>query len=231
MEVKIIKTDDGSHSLYVPELKETYHSFHGAIQESNYVFINNGLLYWIKLNPQKPVNILEVGFGTGLNVLLTFTEAIHKNLNIFITTLEPFPLDTSIIEKLNYGHLLKERKPFISVNYREVFKKIHQAPWKEIIQLSPKVLLQKQKSTLENIPEERDKYDLVFFDAFAPNKQPELWTVDILKKTYRLMREGGILITYCAQGQFKRNLKMAGFTIETIPGPPGKKEMVRAAKI
>ncbi|CAN5182335.1 tRNA (5-methylaminomethyl-2-thiouridine)(34)-methyltransferase MnmD [soil metagenome] len=231
MEAKIIITGDGSPTLFVPEIRETYHSFHGAFQESMHVFINNGCLYFLEQHPQKPVSILEIGFGTGLNVLLTISVAILSKVKINFTTLEPFPLDSSIISQLNYNQQLEEKIPNASVDYQELYKEIHSGPWNEKVQIHEDVTLDKRNTTIENFSEKGEKFDLIYFDAFAPNKQPELWTLDILKKTYFLMSKGGFLVTYCAQGQFKRNLKTAGFFVETLKGPPGKKEMVRAGKV
>lgn len=223
-EVQIIETEDGSHSLYVPSLNETYHSFHGAIRESQHVFIQKGLDHWLVENDGRNVRILEIGFGTGLNALLSIDYALTNSVNIFYHTLEPFPLEEHIVKQLNYP-------AFLAGNSLEhYFKQIHAASWNIPVQIEPVFTIQKELTKLENFDAAKESFDLVFFDAFAPNKQAELWTVEMLEKVYQHLGYGGVLVTYCAKGQLKRDLKSLGFEVETLPGPPGKKEMVRGVK-
>jgi len=218
----IILTGDGSHTLYVPELDETYHSRHGAIRESQHVFIENGLKYLLESWESKKVKILEVGFGTGLNVLVTeeFCQ-LSPHIVFEYTSLEPFPIPHEINKKLNYTEeFALNNKSWVA---------LHSAQWGETVQLLPNFELTKLKSKIQDF-ETGDHFNLVFFDAFAPSKQPEMWDIRIFEKIFNMLRPGGILVTYCAQGQFKRTLNEAGFKVEALPGPPGKKEMVRACK-
>lgn len=215
-----IKTKDGSHTLLNSELNEHYHSTHGAVQESRHVFIEAGLKL-VELNKNE-INILEVGMGTGLNVFLTFLETSAKVLRY--TSLEAYPLEASLIAELNYVDVLGANED------RSVFEMIHRCEWGMERALKQDRFFTKLKCKLEEY--DTDKlYDLIYFDAFAPGVQPELWTEDIFKKMYRSLREGGVLVTYCAKGEVKRNMKAAGFSIERLPGPPGKREMTRAVKM
>ncbi len=217
--LKIIKTEDGSHSLYNQELNETYHSFHGAVNESNHVFIKMGLEHWTA-NNKGPCRILEVGMGTGLNVFMSAIWAIQNKVVLDVTTLEAFPLDPKTIASLNYTEKL---------GFAEVFDKIHQSPWGQPVVLNNCFTLHKIQDQIQNF-KSTAFYDLVFFDAFAPNKQPEMWTIEILQMLADTMNENGVFVTYCAKGQLKRDLKSVGLEVTTLPGPPGKKEMVRACK-
>lgn len=220
--VKIITTSDGSHSLFNEELNETYHSIHGAIQESVHVFIQSGLTYFIeKFNP-KNVSILEIGFGTGLNALLTIQAAQQSSSSFQYKTLEAFPLEEEVWSQLNYGDTL---------NSKENFDSLHRVSWEEQHDITPNFLFQKHHIKLQDVVLKPSSFDIIFFDAFAPNKQPELWEIVTLKKVTDTLRTNGVFVTYCAKGQLKRDLKSAGLTVETIPGPPGKKEMVRAVKL
>jgi tRNA U34 5-methylaminomethyl-2-thiouridine-forming methyltransferase MnmC len=219
--VKIIVTEDGSHSLYHEGLKETYHSFHGALQESVHVFIEKGLRFWrTKSGLPKEVDIFEVGFGTGLNALLAAQFAIENEVRVNFTSLEPFPLGLDIITQLNYAQLIGQDK------LKTVFEELHNAKWDTAVEINPFFSIHKVKNKLEDFQTE-ERFDVLFFDAFAPSKQAELWTADLLQKCYNLLRGGGVFTTYSAKGQLKRDLKSVGFELETLPGPPGKKEMVR----
>jgi tRNA U34 5-methylaminomethyl-2-thiouridine-forming methyltransferase MnmC len=219
--IKIITTEDGSHSLYHEGLKETYHSFHGALQESLHVFIEKGLRFWRnKSGLPKEVSIFEVGFGTGLNALLAAQFAIENEVKINFTSLEPFPLALNIINQLNYAQLIDHDK------FKTVFEELHAAAWEKAVEINPYFSIHKVKSKLEDFQTD-DKFDVLFFDAFAPNKQAELWTADLMARCYNLLKESGVFTTYSAKGQLKRDLKSVGFEVETLPGPPGKKEMVR----
>lgn len=223
-EIRLIETHDGSHSLYLPALNETYHSIHGAIQESQHVFIRMGLHFYLDLHRNNKVKILEVGFGTGLNALLTFKDLSKKKIKTWYDTIEPFPIEEDVWSKLNYVEQLKMD------NEQDIYGQMHRASWETKTELGEGYLFTKLKSKLEEIELQDNHYDLIFFDAFAPNKQPEIWQLPQLIKVVESMKEGGVFVTYCAQGQFKRNLKEAGLEIESLPGPPGKKEMVRGVK-
>ena len=212
--MKIINTKDGSNTIFLDNINETYHSIHGAILESKHVFINNGLL---TLNKKK-LKILEIGLGTGLNTLLSVINT--KDKTIYYTTIEPKPLDIKIIEKLNYGKIL---------NKINTFNKIHQTNWDDKIEIEKNFFFKKiQKTIQEYITKE--KFDIILFDAFAPNKQPEMYEHNIINKCYQLINRGGFLVTYCAQGKFKRTLTKVGFDVQTLSGPPGKREMVKAIR-
>lgn len=223
--IQLIETGDGSHSLLNTVLDETYHSRHGALQESEHVFIRHGLHAWRIRHPQATsVRILEVGMGTGLNVILTLREALlPTSLSFHYTTLEPYPLPDMLVAHLNYLSLLG------NANLHPHFTAIHQAPWEEDEALLTNFALHKTKSLLEDFQASPHSYDLIYFDAFAPNKQAELWTLPVLQKVAGMMAEGAVFVTYSAKGQLKRDLKTLGLAVETLPGPPGKAEMVRAS--
>ncbi len=226
--VKIITTEDGSHSLYHEELKETYHSFHGALQESLHVFIEKGLRFWrTKEGLPNTVKIFEVGFGTGLNALLAAQFATENKVSISYTSLEPYPLDSSIVEQLNYSAQIQSGTGDV---LNQIFQKIHSAEWEKEIDINSYFQLTKHQTKLEEYSIGNDPFDVVFFDAFAPNKQAELWELNILQKCYSILNKSGVFTTYSAKGQLKRDLKAIGFEVETLPGPPGKKEMVRGVK-
>jgi len=218
--LQIITTRDGSHSLLNPELNETYHSVHGARQESLHVFIKNGLEFVIQ-QQKNPVKILEIGFGTGLNALLTVLYATQHNSKIEYTTLEAFPVNESIWQQLNYPQGETESK---------IFYHLHHAAWNEWTEPVPSFMLKKINTTLQLASLGHDYFDVVYFDAFAPNKQPEMWTIPMLQKTIESLVSKGVFVTYCAKGQLKRDLAYAGATVETLQGPPGKREMIRAIK-
>lgn len=222
--LKLIITEDGSHSLYHEELKETYHSFHGALKESIHVFMLYGLDSWLMENPnRKPLRIFEVGFGTGLNAWLTLIWAEQNQIPVLYHTIEPFPLSEEIYSQLNYGDL---DDGFF--HYKPYLNKLHKKAWDEGSVVSEYFNMKKEKTTLEDVT--LYPSDVVFFDAFAPNKHPELWEKPILQKVYDSMNSGGIFTTYCAQGKLKRELEEIGMEVETLPGPPGKKEMTRGWK-
>ena len=213
------ETGDGSHTVYNCELNETYHSMHGAVTESKHVFIDSGLGFIN--NETGKINVLEVGFGTGLNAFMTCVDALEKNLKIYYTSIDVLPLPEKIIERLNYKDLLP---------HGEYFEKIHSAPWNVPVEIFPSFSIVKKNISLEDIFMEPLFYDLVYYDAFAPGKQPEMWEIYLLERVFNSMKTGGVLVTYCAQGNFQRNMKTIGFHVVTLPGPPGKKEIVRAWK-
>jgi tRNA U34 5-methylaminomethyl-2-thiouridine-forming methyltransferase MnmC len=212
MDVKLIVTSDGSHSLLNTALDETYHSIHGAIQESTHVFITTGLEKWSSGNPGKTVNIFEVGFGTGLNALLTASSGLPVNY----TSIEAFPLTESVYSELNYSP-------------HDLLQRLHRAPWNEWETIAGNFRLRKIEDRLETTVL-TDQYDVIYFDAFAPSKQPSMWELPVLTKVCSALTVGGIFVTYCAKGQLKRDLKSLGMEVETLEGPPGKKEMVRGTK-
>ena len=221
-ELTIITTSDGSHSLLNTALNETYHSTHGAIQESIHVFIKNGLDFLLQQKAIDEINILEIGFGTGLNVLLTRQRAAQTGKKIAYTSLEAFPIDINVVKKLNY--------PLVLMTNAEEFTGLHLLPWDQELEVAPNFHLAKLKIKLEEAHLENQKFDLVYYDAFAPSKQPEMWELKVLRKVAEAMKPTAVFVTYCARGQLKRDLKSLGFSVETLPGPPGKKEMVRAVK-
>ena len=221
--IHLIQTEDGSSSLLNIALNETYHSTHGAIQESNYVFIKNGLQFFVEKNRAASVSVFEVGFGTGLNALLALFFSEGNNMQVDYTSIEAFPVDWEIASQLNYPELLKSE----TQNY---FQQLHQTEWSKEIKVAEKFSLFKVKASLQNFEFLQDQFDVIFFDAFAPNKQPEMWEMPVLEKVIGALKPAGVCVTYCAQGQFKRNLKSLGLRVESLPGPPGKREMVRTIK-
>ena len=220
MKKQIVKTRDGSNTIFVPEFDETYHSKHGAIQESLHVFVSSGLKFKTELNE---INVLEVGFGTGLNALLTFIHSEETNKNIKYTSLEAFPLKWNLVSKLNYIDIKFNGKYFAK------YKKMHTCCWESFYVLSPNFMLRKHNMKLQNVLFENE-FDVIYFDAFAPRVQPELWTERIFTSMYMALKPGGVLVTYCAKGSVKRTLIRAGFDLQSIPGPPGKREMSRGIK-
>ena len=204
---------------------ESYHSFHGAMQESIHVYIKSGLDYFASKNKGE-IQVFELGFGTGLNALLAWQWATEKKREVLYTTIEPFPLEKAIWSQLNYT------ESFQSIEERNlVFEQLHKISWGETHQINPYFSFQKSISTLHDFHIPLSNYDVIFYDAFAPRKQPELWEETALKKVFASLKPNGILTTYCAQGQFQRTLQSAGFEVERIAGPRGKKHMVRGIKM
>jgi tRNA U34 5-methylaminomethyl-2-thiouridine-forming methyltransferase MnmC len=220
-DISLILSRDGSHTLFDPILNETYHSKHGALQESIHVYIEHGLLIFKEL---AQVNVLEVGFGTGLNALLTWNKAEELKLKVEYHTLEPFPITEEITSQLNYPSLMEDPESV------ERFKQIHACNWEEKIKLSQYFAICKFKSTLEEKTLPENTFNVCYFDAFAPNHQDDIWTELNFKKVFDSLVEGGILTTYCAQSVFKKTLKAAGFKVEALEGPKWKKEMTWGVK-
>lgn len=218
--VKMIVTEDGSHSLFVPGLNETYHSRHGAVQESEHVFIQTGLLHL--LEQTRNIRLLEVGFGTGLNIWLTLKALQEKDAVAHCTSLETFPLPEQTYRLLNFSDGSDE-------HLRDAFMTMHHAAWNEAVVIEEGFILEKVQTTFQDFVPNK-KFNLVYYDAFGPPVQPEMWELSIFEKMARLMDEGGVLVTYCAKGQVRRNLEAAGFNVERLKGPPGKREMLRATK-
>jgi len=216
---RLVFTEDGSHTIYVPELDEHYHSVHGAVQESQHIFINYGFNYC----KADPVRIFEVGFGTGLNALLTAVTASKSMRKVIYTSVEKFPLDNETAGMLNH-------QSFIPEECRELPSLIQEASWNSFTPISENFILNKVRCdiTADKICGE---YDLIYFDAFGPDKQPEMWTPDIFSKLAALGPSGCLLVTYSVKGLVKRNLRDAGFKIELLPGPAGKRHVLRAVKI
>lgn len=221
MSIKIITTEDGSHSLFDDQLNETYHSTRGARGESLHVFIKEGLAYLLDKEPLTEVHILEVGLGTGLNAFLTAQFAKERKTKILLTSLEPYPIQPEIYQNLNFHRSQMEQ---------ELLLQIHDGDWERDLELTPHFSLHKSIARLEEF-QSSAAFDLIYFDAFAPSKQPDVWSIENLRKCHAFLREGGVITTYCAQGQFKRNLSDAGFKVETLQGAMGKKEMVRGVKM
>lgn len=219
MKREIIITADGSNSLLIPQWQETFHSKHGAITEALHVFIQEGLQYWLQQNTQRPLHLLEIGFGTGLNALLTLLQAQEKNLSITYETLEAYPLTFEEINALNYSEVLQIDK--------QLFERLHRSPWEEPVEIIPQFRIKKRKEWFENI-NAQSNFDLIYFDAFGARVQPELWTYPIFKKMYDALKPQGVLVTYASKGSARRAMLEAGFTVSKIPGPPGKREMLRA---
>lgn len=209
-------TADGSYTLFVSEMDEHYHSVNGALQESRHVFFQAG---WEYLNRDN-YRILEFGFGTGLNALLALSRAVHDGTHVAYYTIEKFPLTEDLWQQLHYEHLDVE-------GAGRWFPSLHQSAWDKDVLLEPNFLLHKIKGDFNEMsfPEQ---IDLVFFDAFAPDKQPEVWSQALFDRIFQVMAPGGVLVTYCAKGVVRRMLQQAGFRVERIPGPPGKREMLRA---
>jgi tRNA U34 5-methylaminomethyl-2-thiouridine-forming methyltransferase MnmC len=213
---ELVTTEDGSHTLYIPEINEHYHSIHGAITESRHVFIEAGL----KQIEDSNIEIFEMGFGTGLNAMLTLEEAMRGGRHIVYSALEKYPLGNEITGSLNYGKLL-------SPSAGKHFMALHECAWQQAKSVTNNFTLFKIRGDLLDL-DTRDRYDLVYFDAFAPDRQPELWTTGIFTRIHRSMKRGAILTTYSAKGQVRRNMTDAGFHVEKLPGPIGKREMIRA---
>jgi len=212
-------TADGSPTLYVPELDETYHSMHGSIQEARHVFIENGLRF--VATESKQVNILEVGFGTGLNALLTALYAKENAIRVNYVGLEAFPVEEAIWKEINY---------LTDAEARTLYTKIMAHQFGETISIDLNFSLSKEAKLIQDWVA-NETFDLIYYDAFGPRAQAEMWELPIFEKLYSLLNVGGALVTYCAQGQFKRHLKSLGMRVENLPGPPGKREMTRGTKI
>jgi tRNA U34 5-methylaminomethyl-2-thiouridine-forming methyltransferase MnmC len=210
-------TEDGSHTLYLPEMDEHYHSVHGAIQESRHVFINAG---FEACAAQQPC-VFEVGFGTGLNALLTAIEAGKSGRKVRYTSVELYPLVLEQALMLNYGKMIGEETLFVG---------LHQAAWNESVVLNEWFSLKKIETDFAFMPMAENEYDLIYFDAFAPNKQADLWQQNIFDRLFRSLRPDGIFVTYCAKGVVRRMLQASGFVVERLPGPPGKHEMLRGRR-
>ncbi len=219
MKKELVETADGSKTLYIPDLEEHYHSIHGALSEAKHVFVKHGL----KSISKTKISILEMGFGTGLNAFLTCLENRKLHKEITYTALEAYPVNLDLVNEMGYIGLtgLENEEAF--------FQQMHQCSWTDTHMIGQCFKLQKIESTIQNVVFQ-NTFDLVYYDAFAPRVQPELWTEDIFTKIFSAMNAGAVLVTYCAKGSVKRALKAVGFEIESLEGPPGKREMTRAKK-
>jgi tRNA U34 5-methylaminomethyl-2-thiouridine-forming methyltransferase MnmC len=219
MKVELVKTADGSSSLYVPELDEHYHSSHGAIQEARHVFIENG----IRLIDSPKIRVFELGFGTGLNALLTMDYAVSSGVTVDYTGIEAYPVALEMVQQLNYlSHLERD--------FKTAFYQMHAEPWDKRVLIEPCFNFTKIHKRIEDYDPEESSFDLVYFDAFGFRAQSELWEKSILEKMAYILVEEGRLVTYAARGQFKRDLRSLGFEVLSLPGPPGKREMTVAIK-
>ncbi len=221
---EIIKTKDGSDTILIPSQKITYHSIYGAVQESKHVFIEAGLNYFLENNKEHicpSIKIFEMGFGTGLNALLTLQEAIQHQHKIFYQTIELFPLNENEISLLSYNDIFFDDK---------YFHQLHHCDWEKDIAIYPLFIFHKIKNSFLNYSTNQ-LFNIIYYDAFAPEDQPELWTEEIFAKLFSMLLPKGVLVTYCSKGNVRRALLAAGFSVEKIPGPPHKREMIRARKL
>ncbi len=212
-------TADGSSTIHLPDWDENYHSTHGAIQEAKHVFISKGF----DAVSVSEVSILEIGLGTGLNCFITFLEAIENKKSINYVGVEAFPVTKKEVSKLNYVAELKAE------HQQLVFDEIHNCHWEEKHQIHSSFWLTKRKQFFKDIVDE-NQFELIYFDAFGAEYQPELWTVTIFEKMFKALKVNGILVTYSAKGSVRRALQEVGFTVERLDGPPGKREMLRGIK-
>lgn len=219
MERQITITGDGSVTIHLPEMNESYHSKFGAIQEAVHVFIKNGLT----LTQGRPIAILEIGFGTGLNAFITYLESLKSGQVIQYTGIEAYPVAIEEAAQLNYVSQLH------ADNEQHAFDRMHNEEWEKQISINDSFTLVKRKEMFQDI-EDEDKYDLIYFDAFGYPSQPELWSAAIFRKMYDALKKDGILVTYACRTVIRKAMIEAGFTVKKLPGPPGKREMLRAIK-
>ncbi len=219
MKRKIIRTADGSKTIQIEDWDEQYHSKHGAVQEAYHVFITHGL----RLFADRKINLLEIGFGTGLNALITLLEAPKLNLEIDYVGIEAFPVSMEEVAELGYCEQLD------SIDKQGEFQKMHETPWEEPCSISDGFVLTKQKKDFLEV-DDKNLFNLIYFDAFGARVQPELWTEEIFSKMYDALQQYGVLVTYAAKGSVRRAMQAVGFAVERLPGPPGKREMLRATK-
>jgi len=219
MQRKIITTSDGSKTIRIEGWEEQYHSKHGAIGEAYHVFIKHGL----NLFKNRTVRIMEIGFGTGLNALISWKEAASLGINIDYVGVEAYPVTVEEVGQLNYISILD------ALNFEAGFWSMHSSPWGTAIDIAPNFRLCKRQQDFRDI-DDNESFDLVYFDAFGAQVQPELWTVEIFQKMYRALKSNGVLVTYAAKGSVRRAMQEVGFRVERLQGPPGKREMLRATK-
>lgn len=220
MKREILITNDGSTTIHLPDWNEQYHSKHGAIQEAYHVFIEKGLR---KLSHLKSISILEMGFGTGLNCFISYLEAVSRNLSVHYHGIEAYPVKEDEIRQLNYSESLKATKQHM------IFENMHRLSWEEHHALAPNFTLIKRQQFFREV-DDVEHFDLIYFDAFGPRVQPELWTEDLFRKMFKALKPGGYLVTYSAKGSVRRAMQSVGFEVERLDGPPGKREMLRGGK-
>lgn len=226
MKRQFVHTEDGTTTLYVPALNEHYHSIHGAIQESLHIFIRAGIEFYLQTHstgfPLSELNILEAGFGTGLNAYLSLLYAEKQKIRLQYHSLEKYPLTFEEIQQLNYKAQVPAKNP-------DLFDRLHTSPWETENLISPFFRLHKYQKDFREISFE-SRFDIVFFDAFNPDIQPYLWTEEVFRNFHKALKPGGILVTYCVKGSVKQALRNLGFMLKKLPGPPGKREILRAQK-
>lgn len=220
MKQTLFITNDGSTSIRLEELDESYHSKHGAIQEAYHVFIKNGL----SLFEGKSVSVLEIGFGTGLNALITLKEAANLQQTIEYVGVEAYPIASEMAMQMNYVKQLQQESLKLS------FELMHHSDWEKRVAIAPNFHLTKEKKLFQEINHE-NQFDLIYFDAFGFRVQPELWSFEVFQKMHKAMKKDGVLVTYACRTSIKNAMKECGFTVEKLPGAPGKREMLRAFKI
>lgn len=220
MERELRITGDGSHTFALPNTSVTYHSHHGAMAESRHIFLEAGFHYQADRMPHTPLHILEMGFGTGLNALLTLLAANEKQIAVTFTTIEAYPLSDQEYRSLNYGTLL---------NNQQIFLSLHQSLWEQSCTICPNFTLIKHQQFLSEADLPGQQH-LIYFDAFAPDIQPELWSREVFEKLYACLLPGGVLLTYCSKTIVRKAMTESGFLVEKLPGPKGKREIVRAHK-
>lgn len=220
MAIELYTTNDNSHTLYNSDLDETYHSRNGAVEEALYVYLKQG--FEVKALSTQNISVLEIGFGTGLNAILTLQVAEKLNVVCDYYSLETFPLSVDVVEQLNYGQ-------FINPNHFNYFNQMHQCAWNSWQHINPNFSLYKAENSIHDF-NTTERFDVIYFDAFGPDKQPDMWTEQVFEKLFELLNSGGIFVTYSAKGEVRRALKAIGFDVELLPGPPHKRHMLRAIK-
>ena len=224
MKREFLTTQDGSVTIHLPDWNEQYHSIHGAINEAKHVFLKHGLEFFINSKEQlpNPISILEIGFGTGLNAFLTCLFAEANGAGIHYTGVEAYPVESSEIQQLNYSELLNSSS--------ETFAQLHEISWEIPNTISESFILTKRKQFFSDI-KDKAAFHIIYFDAFGARVQPELWTEAIFRAMFEALLPGGVLVTYSAKGSVRRAMQVVGFEVERLPGPPGKREMLRAVKV
>jgi tRNA U34 5-methylaminomethyl-2-thiouridine-forming methyltransferase MnmC len=217
-----ILTKDGSSTLRIDSLNESYHSLHGAVTESEFVYLDNGLRFWQKSHSAPKASVLEIGYGTGLLAFLSFLNQLNNKMEIDYTSLEAYPLKIKDLERLNYNS-------FFESNQHLSFLDFSKLPWNNINQIIPKYSILKHNIFFEDFKSKK-LYDIIYYDAFGSHAQPNLWEIEWMKKCFDLLNNGGLWISFCAKGSVRRGLQKVGFDVERLPGPPGKREMLRAIK-
>lgn len=224
MKREFLTTQDGSVTIHLPDWNEQYHSIHGAINEAKHVFLKHGLEFFITSEENKahPIAILEIGFGTGLNAFLTSLFAEENGASINYTGVEAYPVESSEITQLNYSELMNTST--------KTFTQLHKSSWEVPVAISEKFILTKREQFFSEI-KDKEAFHIIYFDAFGARVQPELWTEAVFRAMYEALLPKGVLVTYSAKGSVRRAMQAVGFVVERLPGPPGKREMLRAIKV